>query len=137
MELLVGALQEAALAEEAPFRLGQEGDVGRRQLAGGGDLDQGIGKAATHGLRQRTGAGEQARPGHRGERHRHLQLGVIVAAGALEGLRPAMVEDIFAARMAFHVAGCGAQKGAVGGFRQQVARLPATAAADRKRGFKR
>ena len=34
MELLVGALQEAALAERAPFRLGQEGDVGRRQLAG-------------------------------------------------------------------------------------------------------
>ena len=44
MELLVGALQEAALAERAPFRLGQEGDVGRGQLAGGGDLDQRIGE---------------------------------------------------------------------------------------------
>ena len=137
MELLVGALQEAALAERAPFRLGQEGDVRRRQLARGGDLDQGIGEAAAHRFGQRAGAGEQARAGHRGERHRHLQLGVIVAAGVLEGLGPAVVEDIFAARMAFHIAGRGAQKRAVGAFRQQVARLPAGPAADRMRGFER
>ena len=137
VELLVVALQEAALAEQAPFRLGQEGDVRRRQLVCRGDLDQGIGKGAAHGLRQRAGADEQARAGHRRERHRHLQFGVIVAAGVLEGLGPAMVEDVFAARMALHVAGRGAQKGAVGALGQQVARLPAGAAADRKRSFKR
>ena len=74
-------------------------------------------RAAAHGLRQRAGAGEQARAGHRRERHRHLQLGVIVAAGALEGLGPAVVEDIFAARMALHVAGRGAEQRAVGRLR--------------------
>ena len=86
----------------------------RGQVAGGGDLDQGIGEAAAHGLRQRSRAGEQAGAGHRGERHRDLQLGVIVAAGVLEGLGPAVVEDVFAARMALHVAGRGAEQSAVG-----------------------
>ena len=132
MELLVVALQEAAFAEQAPFRLGQEGDVRRRQLVSRGDLDQGIGKAAAHGLRQRAGAHEQAWAGHRREWHRHLQFGVIVAAGMLEGLGPAVVEDVFAARVAFYVAGRGAQKGAVGALGQQMPRLPAGAGADRK-----
>ena len=111
--------------------------MGGRQLAGGGDLGQGIGEAAAHGLRQRTGAGEQAGTGHRGERHRHLQLGVIVAARVFEGLGPALIEDVFAARMALHVAGRCAQKSAVGAFRQEVARLPAGPPADRKGGFQR
>ncbi len=114
MELLVVTLQESALAERAPFRLGEEGDVRRGQVAGGGDLDEGIRQSAADGLRQRSRAGEQAGAGHRGEWHRHLELGVIVAAGVLEGLGPAVVEDVFAARMALHVAGRGAQQSAVG-----------------------
>ena len=93
--------------------------------------------AAAHRLGQRAGAGEQAGAGGRGERHRDLQLGIIVAAGALVGLGPAVVEHVFAARMGFQVAGRGAQKAPLGVLGQQVARLPAGAVADATRGFKR
>ena len=130
MELLVGALQEAALAEQAPFRLGDEGDVGGGEVVGGGDLGERVRQAALHGLRQGAGAGEQARTGHRRERHRHLQLGIIGSAGVLEGLGPAVVEDVFAARMRLHIAGRGAQQEAGVVLGQQMARLPAGARAD-------
>ena len=137
MELLVGALQEIAFAERAPFRFGEERDVGRRQVACLRDFGERIGETAAHGVGECAGAGEQARAGHRRERHRHLQLRIIVAAGALEGLGPAVVEDVFAARMALHVAGRGAEQGALRVLREQVARLPAGPAADRIRLFKR
>ena len=38
---------------------------------------------------------QQARARDRGERHSRQQLGVIPAAGALIGIRPAIVEDVF------------------------------------------
>ena len=136
VELLVGALQEAALAERAPFGFGQEGDVGRRQIIVLGDLGERLRQAPAHGVGELAGPGEQARAGHRRERHRHLELGVIVAAGALEGLGPAVVEDVFAARMALHVAGGGAEQGAVLVLGEQMAGLPAGVAADRIRLFK-
>ena len=59
VELLVGALQEAVLAEQAPFGLGQEGDVHRRHLVAGGNLDQRVGERAAHGVR-RVGRGGRA-----------------------------------------------------------------------------
>jgi hypothetical protein len=43
----------------------------------------------------RPGPREQARARHWRERHGDLQLGIIAPAGALERLRPAVVEDVF------------------------------------------
>src|SRR3974377_1622252 len=100
MELLVVALQEAALAEGVPLRVGQERDMCRRQLAAGRDFNQSIGERVMHSFGYGPRAAEHPRTGHWRERHRHLQLGIIVAADALEGLGPAVIEDIFAARMA-------------------------------------
>ena len=40
---------------------------------------------------------------HRREGHGALQLGIIVAAGPLQRIRPGMVEDIFAIGMAFQI----------------------------------
>ncbi len=131
VELLVGALQEAARAERGPFRLGEEGDVRGRQIVAARDFGETVGQRALHGGGEGAGAGEQARAGDRCEGHRDLELGIVIAAGTLIGLGPALVEDIFALRVGLHIAGCGAEQGAVGRLRQQMARLPASAVADR------
>ena len=56
---------------------------------------------------RRCGARPHQQPpsGRRRERDRDLQLRVIAAAGALVGLRPAVVEHILAARMGLGIAG--------------------------------
>src|SRR5258708_29337291 len=56
---------------------------------------------------------------------------MVATAGALEGLRPAMVEDVLALAVALHIERHGAEQGTIGGFGQQVLRLPAGAPADR------
>ena len=38
---------------------------------------------------------QEAWPGHRRERHRHLQFRIIASPGAVEGIGPGMIEDIF------------------------------------------
>ena len=91
-----GSVRKVTCAEDRPFALGDSASASA--------------SAAAHGVGQRAGAGEQARAGHRRERHRDLELGVVVAAGALEGFGPAVVEDVFAARMALHIAGRGAEQ---------------------------
>src|SRR4051812_46024284 len=67
----------------------EEGDVRRRQLVLHCD------RFDRREQLLRTMA-EQPRPGNRRERDRHLQLGIIIAAGALPRLGPAVVEYIFA-----------------------------------------
>ena len=129
MKLLVRSLQEIARAECAPLRLGEKCDVRGRQLIGGRQLDQGIGEPATHCVGSRAGTGEQARACHRSERYRDLEFGIVVATGAFEGFGPPMVEDVLALRMGLRVTGCCAEEGAANVFGQQVARLPAGAAA--------
>ena len=45
----------------------------------------------------------QARSRHRCEWDRHLQLRVIASAGALEGVGPGMIEDIFTEAVRFEI----------------------------------
>ena len=78
---------------------------GRARLVDEGDVRRG--QAVLHRPPPRPrrasccGAGaEQPPPGHRRERHRDLQLGIILPAGALQGVGPAVVEDIFALAVA-------------------------------------
>ena len=85
----------------------------------------------------RTGPHQEPAAGRRRERHRDLQFRVIAAAGMRIGLRPAVVEHVFAARVALEVAGRGGNERAVGASDQQMLDLPAGTAADRFRGFQR
>ena len=61
MELLVGALQVAARAEQPPFRLGQEGDVDRGGVGALADVDQRVGERRAHGVGLRARPHQQAR----------------------------------------------------------------------------
>ena len=131
MELLVGALQESALAEEVELRLGGEGDVNAGRLIEPAQLDQACGERLAGDIGMRARLDQEPASGRRRERHGDLELRIIVAAGALVGLGPAAVEDVFAARVAFDVAGRGGEQRAVGGFDDEVLRLPAGPPADR------
>ena len=137
VELLVGALEVATRAEQVPFLLGQEGHVRRGEAVRLGDLGQRVAQRAAHALRRCAGAGEETRAGHRGERNGDLELRVVVTAGALEGVGPALIEDIFALGVPFGVAGRDAEDVALGSLGDQVLRLPAGPRADRFRLFKR
>ena len=137
MELLMGAFEEAARAQELPFRLGREGDVNRGRAAAPADIGKRIGEMRAHGLGVRPWAHEQAASGRGRERHRNLQLGIVAASGALIGFRPTMIEDVFAARMRFCVARDGADDFAAGLFGDEVHRLPPGACSDRLRYLER
>ena len=123
--LLVHSLQVTELTCQLPLRLGHEGDVQRRHI----DL-----LAHLHGRAQEQLLGvrirlrhQQAATGGRSEGHACLQLGVVVLAGPVPGIRPAVVENVFALGMAFHVHGHDAQQGVVF-FQAQVEGLPAGSA---------
>src|SRR5215471_15251122 len=105
MKLLVRALQKAPFTERAPFLFGQERDVRGRQIARSGYFDKRVGESSTDRVSCRAGGREQARPSHRCKWNRDLEFRIVVAPGALKGLGPAMVENVFAAGVALCVAG--------------------------------
>src|SRR5690606_22365609 len=61
----------------------------------------------------------------RRERHRRLQLRIVTAAGALEGVGPAMVEDVFALAVRLGIAGYGADQVTLRILQPEVMALPA------------
>ena len=73
----------------------------------------------------RAGPDQQAPAGHRREGHRRLELGIVAPAGALIGVGPAMVEDVFAHGMALQVAGHDRRRAAVGAVEHEVLAEPA------------
>src|SRR5579863_9412745 len=79
---------------------------------------------------------EDAGARHRRERHRALQLGIIVAAGALQRVGPGMVENIFALGVAFQIGGQDAHDRSIF-FQRQMGRLPAGARGRRTGRFQR
>ncbi len=101
------------------------------------DVDERVGERQAHRLGLRPRARKQPAPGRGREWHGDLELGIVAPAGALIGFRPAVVENVFAAGMGFHVAGDGADEGTGGVLGEQVHRLPADACPDRLRQFKR
>src|SRR5215831_12302239 len=137
MELLVSALQKTSPAKQAPFALGQKCHVGRRQLICGCYFSDGTSESSTDRILQRAGRGKQARSGYRCERHCDLKLGIVIAARALEGFGPTMIENILAAGMGLHIAGHRSQEGARRVFGEDMTRLPTGSASDRSRVLKR
>src|SRR4029077_13373865 len=89
VELLVGAAQEAAFAEELAFRFGGEGDVNAGSLVDPAELDQACGERLAGDIGARLD--QEAASGGRRERHGDLEFWIIVAAGALIGLVPSAV----------------------------------------------
>ena len=106
MELLVGAMQEAVRrpapgipASGRKVKCTEDASC-RRQSS----IRPAIRPSRTLSA---SGEGRHQEPpaGRRRERHRDLELGVVLAAGALIGFGPAAVEDVFAARVRFQIAG--------------------------------
>ena len=134
VKLLVVTLQEAVLAQKLRFRL-----AGERHMHGGG-----VGRVAQRHqpARQRGSdplavdaiADQQPRAGGGREGHRGLQFWIIAPAGALIGIRPAAVEDVFALRMRFQIAGHDAGDLAIEPC-QEMPRPPAGAGAGRAGSF--
>ncbi len=99
VELGAGAHQPSRCLEPVQLRRLDKGHVRRGEpvLVGHG-LDRGDQRR-----RKRFVAQQQPRPGDGRERHRNLQLGIILPARLLPGIGPAMVEDIFALAVRFDI----------------------------------
>ena len=137
VELLVGALQVAELAEPGPFALGEKRDVRARQPValhhrgrGGGERRLAVGGVGTWPRQQ-----PPAR--HRRERHGDLQLGVIAAAGLGVGVRPGVVEHVLALAVRLEIGRRAASHAAAVASEDQMPRRPTRAPADRAGLFER
>src|SRR5271165_7099710 len=110
MELLMRALEIAVRAEQLPFGLGWKGNVHGGCGGAPANVDQCVGQHCTHGLGCSSGPHQKSAAGYRREWNGNLQLWIVASTGALIGFGPAVIEDIFAARMRFRVAGNRAEK---------------------------
>ena len=111
-------------------RLVEESDVRRRNLV----LDDDRLGRREQMLRL---AAEQARTRDRRERHRDLELGIIGPACALERVRPAMVEHIFALAVRLQIGRRGGSQMRSAVLDQERRGRPAGALADASRRFQR
>ena len=125
VELDARALQEPRFAHQVELVLGGKCDVQRGDVDLVADADAGRQQGRPHRFRARSRGCEQARPGHRRERDRDLELGIVTAAGALECVRPAVVEHVFAVGMVLEIHRHGAEDGALRGLENDVSRVPA------------
>jgi hypothetical protein len=99
VELLVVALEEAERARKLPFLARREGDVQR------GGVEP-VGQRRRSPQQERLALGpvgalayQQPPTCNRREGHGGLQLRVVAAGGALIGVGPGVIEDIFAVGM--------------------------------------
>jgi hypothetical protein len=125
VELLVGAMQIALRLQHADLFAGHERDVSRGDAEPAHDLLQALGHGILHRQSLVAVGNQKPRAGCRRERDGALQLRIITAAGALEGIGPAVVEDIFALAVVLEIAGQGADKTPVVGLKQHVVPKPA------------
>ena len=132
VKLLAGAGQKADLFAQTRLGLGAEGDMGARKARLPRHLRHGLQQGRLHG----RGLRDQPWPGHRGKGHRALQLGVIAPAGALIGLRPGVVKDVFALAVGLEIGGGDARHLPVQP-RDQMAGMPARPLPDRARCLER
>ena len=131
VKLLSHAPQEPRLAEGLPLVLGAEGNVKGRNPVVLGQLHQ-PGRQHQPGLLLlRTRPNHEARPGDRCERHRDLQLRVVLPAGTLERIRPAPVEHVLAVGMALQIARHRPDQPALVVLDRKVLRQPARTARNR------
>ena len=112
VELHPRAPQEPGVAHQVELGLGGEGDVQRGGAGPPAERDAGAEQSRPHGAGLRAFRRQQARPRHRREGNGNLELRVVAAAGPLERLGPAVIEDVFAVGMALEIHRRGAENGA-------------------------
>ena len=134
VKLLVVALQEAVLAQKLRFGLAGKGHVHGGGVGRVAQRHQSARERGSDPLAIDAVADQQPRAGGGRKGHRGLQFRIIASAGALIGIRPAAVEDVFALRMRFQIAGHDAGDLAVEPC-QEMPRPPAGAGAGRAGGF--
>ena len=137
MELLIVALEEAELAGKLPLLARREGDVERGGVEPVGQRRRGLEQERLALWPARSLAHEQARTGDRGEGHGGLQLRIVAAAGALIGVGPGVIEDIFAIGVGFQIAGHAGGDAASGVLEDEMLRQPAGSARRRSALFQR
>src|SRR6516162_8870937 len=98
MKLLTEAVQKPGLAKCFQIGVFWEIDVHRRNPSPLGDLNHRRDQLQPR-LRWRARMQHHSWSGYGGERHRGEQLRVVSAAGAFEGVRPPVIEDIFSIGM--------------------------------------
>ncbi len=136
MELFAETDQEPGLREALGVGRGRKGHVDRGGLGLRSQFAQCADQRLPRALR-RIRRHQQPPSGRRGERRGDLQLGVIATARALVGVRPTMVEHIFALAVALEIAGRGGDHPARPVLDRDMRRRPARAAANRPGGFER
>ena len=102
VELRIGAQQPAGFLEQRQLRRFDERGVGGGKPVLLADL---LGDAQKGDAERRVLARQQARAGGRGEGHADLELGVVLPAGTVPGIGPAVIEDIFALAVALQIGG--------------------------------
>ncbi len=95
------------------------------------------GKRLQTGFPVDPGSDQKPAARRRGERDRNLEFGIIVAAGTVEGIRPAVVEDVFSLRMAFQISWHRSQNSACFVFQKHMSWQPASRICSTSRFFQR
>ena len=99
MELLGDAVKCVTVAGQRFGLLGgAKGDVQRGKAIVAGDPDGGVQQQGSQGW-----IAKETLAGGGGEGHGGLQFGVVGAAGILQSLGPAVIEDVFALRVGFDI----------------------------------
>ncbi len=125
VELLVGAVQVARRLQGRHLLLRHEGHMRGGDAVPAGEFLEALGKRRLRRSDRLADAVEKAGARCRREGNGGLQLRVIAPAGALEGIGPAVVEDIFALAVVLEVGGQGAEQRPVRVLQQQVLAEPA------------
>ncbi len=126
MELLVCPVKKASFFEGGNFVCRCKCHMGGRHAALVGKFAQSACECEPHGMIVIGDMIEEARAGGGGKWHCRLKFGIIAAACTLEGVRPAMIEHIFALAMAFEIVRHCADKIALIVFEAQMTRQPAS-----------
>ena len=137
MELLVVALEEAERARKLPFLARGEGDVQRGGLEPVGQRRRGLQQERLALGPVRAIAHQQPPTRNRREGHGGLQLRIVAAAGALIGVGPGVIENIFAVGMRFQIAGHAGGDAASCVLQNEMLRQPAGRARRRSALFQR
>src|SRR5579872_6450563 len=103
MELLAGADEKSGARQPVGVLGRGKSEVNRRGLGLFAQLPQGSDQRLARAFRRIAGYEEPA-SGHRRERDRDLELGIIAAAGALVGVGPGVVEHVLALAVGLEVA---------------------------------
>ncbi|MOA01350.1 hypothetical protein D3C78_1207560 [compost metagenome] len=125
VELLVCPVQEITGQKGRQIVFFEKRDMGGRDADLFGHLGEAGGKKRFKARFVHRFGNEQAWPGCRREGHRALQLRIIVAAGPLESIRPAVVEDVFALAVVFQIGRHCADEHTGGIFEKKMVAKPA------------